>query len=553
MFSQNIVQYCHKIKQRRAIFCVVYSTISKYVNFFSGEKRYQEFKAWAEFLDVLGKSEPAAINTERAHENYVAGHLSQYAHFLIGSVLCIMSYSVCNKSWTPDAELGIFSLAMYLAVVYAYSDFSLLSACIFLCQVVSSLLQVFPAENDGFGHFYSIPLQMLEAEVQLSLSSLLRVAMIIGLASLPAKYKSLKMGILRGVLPHVIGLFWWEFIAIFLSNCTIQSVFRAVLELGTLLFALPLFFVVSLVGILQLMLAYDFTRIAITIVLVTVPTVYLGLWKKRKEVVSALGTLFGATTTKGLLLMCAAVTLGMVMVFYRPLGLTVPKSNLTWRNYRDMCFKTRKHYPGNPTPVAVACHEFRGYGIEWEGVIKYVQVNDIDNKVISFANLMPGTVATWFSCLYGKPYPDRKHCDSLPQSKKNYPPENILCSVAPHAKRPCHLQDYNMYKFSIGVAMPSNNSDDGIVVELLVSHDFRRIVFNLRKGMPLIFKGYLTSEKPTVSVSVLYTKSDVGELKDHVKKYKRIEKTLGSMLDKAVGSIVKFFLHPIVTFKDVEE
>ncbi|XP_039263309.2 wolframin-like [Styela clava] len=508
-----------------------------------GVKRFTEFKAWAEFLDSVSTTQSEAIDTGLAEENYVVKHMSPYLHFLVASAFCVMAYGTSDKTWVLNAELGILSTLFYGLIVYIYAFLrNKTSLIIVSCQVVGTFFEGFEPENGKavWGYLVSLDIPFTGVAINISISSILHVLVVFKMIQMcfdgSRMDKSIKVHMAKVVFPHIVAIVWLNISHMFLCYSSLTSVFRATAECFGLLFAMPAFTLFLGFGALKILLSMDVLKILITIVLIVIPTLYFKVWEKREEYLRKAGKLLENKTVKFVIMSLGFAFLAYVVLSYRPSGLKVPKSHLSWSDYKKVCLDS------DEASDVVACHEFKGYGVTWEGTVDKVSVVDIDNKVDNFLNLLPKSAAYWMSCIYGDDYPNSEKCAN---TKDLSPLEQSFCTISPITKRPCHLQRYNIYKFRITMSMPYEYN-----LNLDVGHDFNELVWNLRKGKKLRFTGILEA-RTTLSTKVLYTISDTDEIKFVEKRHAKIEKTINMMLDEALNSLYHFLLYPVISYEDV--
>lgn len=515
-----------------------------------GVKRFARFKAWGEFLDAVGATQVEAIDTSKAEEHYILNHVSPYMQFLITCCFCVMAYSVTDKAWVLNAELGLFSLMMCGVIVVIHNMHkSKASIAIFVCQLLATAMEGFDRVNGGevFGQFLSMKFPSAEVTINLNLPGFLRLWMLVQVAGLlrQKSYKTFSVRVVKEVLPHLLAAAWWEVAVMFLGVCTVHGVFRATAEFVALLFAMPLVFVISVLAFLKFVLSMELTKILLFVGVLVCPLVYLKVWKN-KHLFDSLGRWKAAKALKPVLKLLALVALGGLAFFYRPSGLAFPNSTLAWEDYQNLCLSDK-----SPS-ASVCCREFTSYGILWKGTVVNVRVVSVTNEVERFVGILPHDVATWLVCAYGDRYPEPEECEG--EKLTSEPLRLKLCSLAPAVKQQCHLQKYNIYKFQIYVSMPGGSDEsvqrDTIVLE--ASHDFREAVFNLQEGSEVQFRGTIAS-KGSISVKALYTRGEDGESMRHVKRQTRIENKLTAMLDEAFTSLCRFIFYPVLMFQDVKD
>jgi len=113
--------------------------------------------------------------------------------------------------------------------------------------------------------------------------------------------------------------------------------------------------------------------------MIVFPLVYFNFLDHQKSLISQLKqfkNIFGPSLKIFLMILCIGSLVAM-FAFYRPAGLRIYNSSLTWQDYHDICSAE------NLSPVANKrlCYQLNGHHINWTGTVKDVQITSIENKV----------------------------------------------------------------------------------------------------------------------------------------------------------------------------
>lgn len=514
-----------------------------------GKKRFTEFKAWGEFLNLISSQDEKSIDTGKAEETYVIKHVTPNVHFLMASVCCVMGFGTSDKSWVLTSESAILSILMYGIVVWVFNFYAVGHIRnILIFQILSSLLQGFQCSDASqvFCLLVSLPIPLVGVRFNISLSSILRMVMVWKLVTLASSKKhntKFKVHIIRHVLPVITALIWWDVANLFFCQCTLYGIVRASIECATVFFAMPVVIILMAYALFNALFSFGATQLLITAIVIIISIAYSSFIGKKVEFVKKVTTFLDKSSWKRLLSVLAFIILGYIMLYYRPAGLRVNNSDLSWESYRDLCIHPTTHVNGNGIATEATCYEFRGYGVGWEGVIDAIRVTKIENKVDDLLNLLPQSMASWLSCKYGYPYPRDDDCHNL----ENMSPLDInQCKFSKISAQACSIQNHNIYSFEIDVTMPSVDGS-GSKVTLRVSNEFTNMLLGLKKGTLLRFNGFLTDYKGFLSAHTLY----VTEGEDNVIKAENrvhgIARTLDVMIDDAFAALYSFIFYPIIS------
>lgn len=513
-----------------------------------GKKRFSEFEAWGEFLNLISAQEEKSIDTGKAEETYVINHVTPNVHFLVASLCCVMGFATSDKSWVLTSESATLSLLMYGIVVWVFNFYAVSQTRnILICQVLSSVLRGFHCSDASqvFGMLTSFQIPYLGAQLNISLASLLRMIMAWRLAAIATSSKrntKFNVHLIRHVLPVVIAIVWWDVANLFCCHCTLSGIARATLECATVLFALPLVIILMSYALFGAMFSIGPVQLFITAVAIIISIAYISLLGKKIEFARKVSAFLEKSSLKRSISILAFLILGYVMLYYRPAGLRVVNSNLSWANYRDLCVNPTTHVAGNGIATEATCYEFRGYDVTWEGVIQAIRVTKIENKVDDLLNLFPQGIAAWLSCKYGNPYPEEENCSNL----SNLPPLDVSqCKLSRFSAQACSIQNHNIYTFEVDVNMPLIDGTSGTVT-LSVSNEFTNMLLELRKGTLLKFNGFLTGNKGYLSAHTLSITGEDGLIKAENRVH-GIARTFDVMIDEASSALYSFLFYPIIS------
>nr|XP_017535991.2 wolframin [Manis javanica]XP_017535992.2 wolframin [Manis javanica] len=525
-------------------------------------KVFQDGKAWESFrslTSLLLRFQPE-LDVEQAEANFGWNHLEPYVHFLLSVFFVIFSFPIASKDCIPCSELALVS------VFFTVTSYMSLNTCAepytrraLVTEAAAGLLSLLPTVPFNWhylkllGHtFFTVPIGHF-AVLNASLPCLLYIYLL---------YLFLRMAQLRSfkgtycyLVPYLVCFMWCELSTVILLESTSLGLVRATVGYFLFLFALPVLVAgLALMGVVQFarwFLSLELTKIAVTMVLCSIPLLFRWWTKANFSVVEMVKSLTRSSIVKLILVWITAIVLFCWFYVYRSEGMKVYNSTLTWQQYGFLC-GPRAWKETNMARTQILCSHLEGHRVTWMGRFKYVRVTEIDNSAESAINMLPFFIGDWMRCLYGEAYPS---CSPGNTSTA----EEELCRLKLLAKHPCHIKKFDRYKFEITVGMPyrgTNGSrspeEDDITKDIVLraSSEFKGVLLNLRQGSLIefstILEGRLGSKWPVFelkAISCLNCMAQLSPARRHVK----VENDWRSTVHDAVKFAFNFFFFPFLS------
>ena len=335
--------------------------------------------AWSELLASVDSS----LNLDQAKDNYFKKHISPLISLLPAVIINVMSFSIASVKVLPISELALGSIILCFANFYSfYPSFNKHSMYAIALHVLASLLEDFKRYSSDPVGIFSFPLVFSKGfQLNFSLSVLARFGSFAFILATPfqSRFRSRWVGVIRGVAPILYVLLWWEMFCLFFVDASFTGLFRAGLGLVVLFCSIPVTIILFFYAIFRWLFVFQFLKITLLTLALVLPLFYFIYRRPQcsyKDVLKYLKFNFGPAL-QILAIILLVSTLLAVVAFYRPAGLQVYNSNLTWMNYKEICLSEG----GNKVYTKRLCYQLNGYHINWTGIVKDVRVVDIDNKV----------------------------------------------------------------------------------------------------------------------------------------------------------------------------
>ncbi|XP_052497762.1 wolframin isoform X1 [Budorcas taxicolor] len=525
-------------------------------------KVFQDSKAWESFrtlTSLLLRFEPN-LDVEQAEGNFGWNHLEPYIHFLLSVFFVIVSFPIASKDCMPCSELAVvsvfFTATSYMSLSTSAEPYTRRAL---VTEVAAGLLSLLPTMPVDWRYlkllgqtFFMVPVGHLVV-LNVSVPCLLYVYLL---------YLFFRMAQLRHfkgtycyLVPYLVCFMWCELSVVILLESTGLGLVRASVGYFLFLFALPiLVFGLALMGVVQLarwFVSLELTKIAVSLVLCSVPLLVRWWTKANFSVVGMVKSLTRSSIVKLILVWLTAIVLFCWFYLYRSEGMKVYNSTLTWPQYGFLC-GPRAWKETNMARTQILCSHLEGHRVTWTGRFKYVRVTEIDNSAESAVHMLPLFLGDWLRCLYGEAYPS---CSPGNVSTA----EEELCRLKLLAKHPCHMKRFDRYKFEITVGMPysgANGSrgpeEDDVTKDIVLraSSEFKDVLLHLRQGSVIEFstvlEGRLGSKWPVFelkAISCLNCMAHLAPARRHVK----IEQDWRSVVHSAVKFAFDFFFFPFLS------
>ncbi|KAM9742782.1 wolframin [Dama dama] len=525
-------------------------------------KVFQDSKAWESFralTSLLLRFEPN-LDVEQAEGNFGWNHLEPYVHFLLSVFFVIFSFPIASKDYMPCSELAVvsvfFTVTSYMSLSTSAEPYTRRAL---LTEVAAGLLSLLPTVPVNWRYlkllgqtFFTVPVGHLVV-LNVSVPCLLYIYLL---------YLFLRMAQLRNfkgtycyLVPYLVCFMWCELSVVLLLESTGLGLVRASVGYFLFLFALPiLVFGLALMGVVQLarwFVSLELTKIAVTLVLCSVPLLVRWWTKANFSVVGMVKSLTRSSVVKLILVWLTAIVLFCWFYLYRSEGMKVYNSTLTWPQYGFLC-GPRAWKETNMARTQILCSHLEGHRVTWTGRFKYVRVTEIDNSAESAVHVLPLFLGDWLRCLYGEAYPS---CSPGNVSTA----EEELCRLKLLAKHPCHMKRFDRYKFEITVGMPYSSAngtrgpeEDDVTKDIVLraSSEFKDVLLHLRQGSVIEFstvlEGRLGSKWPVFelkAISCLNCMAQLAPARRHVK----VERDWRSAAHGAVKFAFDFFFFPFLS------
>lgn len=524
-------------------------------------KVFQDCKAWESFHTLTGlllRFEPD-LDVEQAEGNFSWNHLEPYVHFLLSVVFVIFSFPVASKDWIPCSELAVvsvfFTVTSYMSLSTSAEPYTRRALVTEVAAGLLSLLPTLPFDwrplkllgqtffTTPVGHFVIL---------NVSVPCLLYLYLFF-LFFRMAQLRNFK-GTYCYLVPYLVCFMWCELSVVILLESTGLGLIRASIGYFLFLFALPILVAgLALMGVVQFarwFVSLELTKIAVTVVVCSVPLLFRWWTKANFSVVGMVKSLTRSSIVKLILVWITAIVLFCWFYVYRSEGMKVYNSTLTWPQYSFLC-GPRAWKETNMARTQILCSHLEGHRVTWTGRFKYVRVTDIDNSAEAAINMLPFFIGDWMRCLYGEAYPA---CSPAGTSTA----EQELCRLKLLAKHPCHIKRFDRYKFEITVGMPFSANgargpeEDDVTKDIVLraSSEFKDVLLSLRQGSLIEFstvlEGRLGSKWPVFelkAISCLNCMAQLSPARRHVK----AEHDWRSTVHGAVKFAFDFFFFPFLS------
>ncbi|XP_058402673.1 wolframin isoform X1 [Diceros bicornis minor] len=525
-------------------------------------KVFQDGKAWESFRTLTGlllRFEPT-LDVAQAEVNFGWNHLQPYVHFLLSVVFVIFSFPIASKDCIPCSELAVvcvfFTVTSYTSLSTSAEPYTRRAL---VTEVAAGLLSLLPTVPLDWGYlkllgqtFFTVPLGHFVV-LNVSVPCLLYVYLL---------YLFLRMAQLRHfkgtycyLVPYLVCFMWCELSVVILLQSTGLGLVRASIGYFLFLFALPILVAgLALMGVVQFarwFVSLELTKIAVTMVVCSIPLLFRWWTKTHFSVVELVKSLTRSSLVKLILVWITAIVLFCWFCVYRSEGMKVYNSTLTWQQYGFLC-GPRAWKETNMARTQILCSHLEGHRVTWTGRFKYVRVTEIDNSAESAVNMLPFFIGDWMRCLYGEAYPS---CSPGNVSTA----EEELCRLKPLAKHPCHIKKFGRYKFELTVGMPYRGADgprspeeDDVTKDIVLraSSEFKDVLLHLRQGslveFSTILEGRLGSKWPVFELKAISCLNCMAEL-SLARRHVKVEHDWRSTVHGAVKFAFDFFFFPFLS------
>nr|KAF6432750.1 wolframin ER transmembrane glycoprotein [Rousettus aegyptiacus] len=524
-------------------------------------KVFQDCKAWESFHTLTGlllRFEPD-LDVEQAEGNFSWNHLEPYVHFLLSVVFVIFSFPVASKDWIPCSELAVvsvfFTVTSYMSLSTSAEPYTRRALVTEVAAGLLSLLPTLPFDWRPLKllgqTFFTMPVGHFVI-LNVSVPCLLYLYLFF-LFFRMAQLRNFK-GTYCYLVPYLVCFMWCELSVVILLESTGLGLIRASIGYFLFLFALPILVAgLALMGVVQFarwFVSLELTKIAVTVVVCSVPLLFRWWTKANFSVVGMVKSLTRSSIVKLILVWITAIVLFCWFYVYRSEGMKVYNSTLTWPQYSFLC-GPRAWKETNMARTQILCSHLEGHRVTWTGRFKYVRVTDIDNSAEAAINMLPFFIGDWMRCLYGEAYPA---CSPAGASTA----EQELCRLKLLAKHPCHIKRFDRYKFEITVGMPFSANgargpeEDDVTKDIVLraSSEFKDVLLSLRQGSLIEFstvlEGRLGSKWPVFelkAISCLNCMAQLSPARRHVK----AEHDWRSTVHGAVKFAFDFFFFPFLS------
>ena len=336
--------------------------------------------AWSELLVAVN----TALDVEQARDNYFRNHVSPLISFPPALVLNVLSITITATELIPSSELALLSILLCATCFYSYfSTFSKDSFYVFGLHFFASLLEGFKRLSSGYevSKWSLLVLSYNEIEFHLSLSIVLRISAFSLLLSIPfqTRHKCLRVGFFRGLVPMLYVLVWWEMFSLFFLGSSLYGMLRAGIGTIILFCSIPATFLFIIFAVLKWLTTLQVLKAAGLTILIVFPLIYYKFLDHQKSVISQLKHLkscFGPSLKIVLIIFCFGGLVAMA-AFYRPAGLHIHESSLTWQDYNEICSADHT----SSVESKRLCFQLNGHHINWTGTVEDIAISSIENKV----------------------------------------------------------------------------------------------------------------------------------------------------------------------------
>ncbi|XP_036708274.1 wolframin [Balaenoptera musculus] len=525
-------------------------------------KVFQDSKAWESFralTSLLLRFEPN-LDVEQAEGNFGWNHLEPYVHFLLSVFFVIFSFPIASKDCIPCSELAVvsvfFTVTSYMSLSTSAEPYTRRALVTEVAAGLLSLLPTVPVDGRYLKllgqTFFTVPVGHFIV-LNISFPCLLYVYLL---------YLFFRMAQLRNfkgtycyLVPYLVCFMWCELSVVVLLESTGLGLVRASIGYFLFLFALPILAAgLALMAVVRLahwFLSLELTKIAVTVVVCSIPLLVRWWTKASFSVVEMVKSLTRSSIVKLILVWITAIVLFCWFYVYRSEGMKVYNSTLTWQQYGFLC-GPRAWKETNMARTQILCSHLEGHRVTWTGRFKYVRVTEIDNSAESAISMLPLFIGDWVRCLYGEAYPS---CSSGNVSTA----EEELCRLKLLAKHPCHIKKFDRHKFELTVGMPYSGAngtrgpeEDDVTKDIVLraSSEFKDVLLHLRQGSVIEFstvlEGRLGSKWPVFelkAISCLNCMAQLSPARRHVK----VERDWRSTVHGAVKFAFDFFFFPFLS------
>ncbi|XP_057403064.1 wolframin isoform X1 [Balaenoptera acutorostrata] len=525
-------------------------------------KVFQDSKAWESFralTSLLLRFEPN-LDVEQAEGNFGWNHLEPYVHFLLSVFFVIFSFPIASKDCIPCSELAVvsvfFTVTSYMSLSTSAEPYTRRAL---VTEVAAGLLSLLPTVPVDWRYlkllgqtFFTVPVGHFIV-LNISFPCLLYVYLLY-LFYRMAQLRNFK-GTYCYLVPYLVCFMWCELSVVILLESTGLGLVRASIGYFLFLFALPILaaglVLMAVVRLAHWFLSLELTKIAVTVVVCSIPLLVRWWTKASFSVVEMVKSLTRSSIVKLILVWITAIVLFCWFYVYRSEGMKVYNSTLTWQQYGFLC-GPRAWKETNMARTQILCSHLEGHRVTWTGRFKYVRVTEIDNSAESAINMLPLFIGDWVRCLYGEAYPS---CSSGNVSTA----EEELCRLKLLAKHPCHIKKFDRHKFELTVGMPYSGAngtrgpeEDDVTKDIVLraSSEFKDVLLHLRQGSVIEFstvlEGRLGSKWPVFELKAISCLNCVAQLSP-ARRHVKVERDWRSTVHGAVKFAFDFFFFPFLS------
>ncbi|CAH1790355.1 unnamed protein product [Owenia fusiformis] len=569
---------------------------------FINKRKIHDVEVW---LNIL-KRQNRDIDLQKATNAYAVYTTKPYWTFLYACLITIVSLGFCDRAWIPCSEFSVVGLVLSIAAFAFLAPHDTNVHMFMLCNLVSAL-------SPAFRNFPDIP--VLDSIVWFLTGDLISIQLgeavtfNMGIPSLLYLFVPILLyrmavsdsgrGFYNVMLPQLVGFLWLQIGITFYASSSWNGMFRGAFGWPVFLLFLPVFVVVSLIGlvffVLKLLISASFLQLVCTVIFMSLPVVFT-LWSEMGFTTDFINLKNMSKRARiGLRLVSGCVFTLLLLLATTP---SVEKEDiqpLSWNQYEHFC-GPRAWESTNMVQTQVQCGHFRNLRVRWTGTIKSVSVNSTNNYVQRFVDILPSGVGEWVSCMYGEKFDkfeqDQTHeedpevkaqsddegSNNAQSNDKDAPeeeegeteseipaqqPEFDLTANHPQfgetkgfwigQNGPCHVRSHDEYVFKLVISMSKDDSNPHDTLQdvvLFALDDFRDVMFKLNPGDEVSFVGKLKSglggATPVLNLkSIECISCNVNLSSDD----NSGDDAITGAISEGLAFIVNFFTRPVVEIK----
>lgn len=453
---------------------------------FYGKRKLKDVEAIAQMLNRFNET----LDTDNAVSSYTWNSLTPYISFFIALFVCLVSFSLAEKTWVPCSEIvciGIFfAMTCFAALSDKYDHLVIMSIVANFISTLPTIISDFPQIPVVYqllqlfcGSVISINI-IPDVVVNFGLPSM--VYMVVPFLFMKMALQKSGQGVYRVLVPHLVCFFWWQFSIVMFRHSSWLGLIRGSLGWIMLIALAPVLFcfvlLYALYYITQIFTISGILKLLTTVVLLAVPA-GLGFWAKKGFNIQ--GFSFQKTSGKVVLVLLSVFSVIPLMYFIAPQELALGGEYLPWDQYAKHCTKPSWDQ-SSVANTMIKCSHLSNNMVDWSGFVKNVRISKVENGGEAFVNLLPTFLGDWLRCTYGEEYPA---CDTLEDLN-----DRDLCQMYTIQGRKCHMRAMDYYTFDI-VVTKEVNSDTTQDISIEAPNSYKNIILRLKAGDMVSFRGAL--------------------------------------------------------------